>query len=180
MKLNTLTLVLCLVAHSLNMYADNSRQDTVKVESESSEIHLSPSFQKELWNAFSFTPMEAPLESSYSIPLDRSLMKEWLSSVPIKAEIQPLDLPGVITKSTGINPYIWMSKHSDLGIMVNGNGATVLTGLDINALAKYIRPSEIKLRKMQEIAKDAREVMDRCFPMEGLATPVPSDTARAE
>ncbi len=144
---------------------------------DSTEIHLSPSFQKELWNAFSFTPREAPLDSVSSIPLDRSLMKEWLSAVPIKAEIQPLDLPGVINQSTGINPYLWQSKKGGLGLLVRADGSTCLSGFDVNALAKYIRPSEIKLRKMREIADEAREVMDRCFPEEGLAAPMPADTA---
>lgn len=182
MKSNILLLLLCLSAHCLNIYAEGRPQSQSPHQSErvedSTEIHLSPSFQKELWNAFSFTPMEAPIESVSSIPLDRSLMKEWLSAVPIKAEIKPLDLPGVINKSTGINPYLWQSKGGKFGILVRSDGSQCISGLDINALGQYIRPKEIQQRKMREIADGAREVMDRCFPEEGLAAPMPTDTAR--
>lgn len=178
MKSNFFVVVLCLVAHSLNIYAADSRQDTVQVESEEGEIRLSSSFQKELWSAFSFAPVKAPLKSSYSIPLDKSLMKEWLSAVPIKAEIKPLDLPGVITKSTSINPYLWQSRNGKFVVLTRADGTQCISGLDVNALGKYLRPKEIQLRKMQELAAEAREVMDRCYPTEGLATPLPSDTAQ--
>jgi len=181
MKTKSILLVLCIVAHCLNTYADEEPHPQKPLSSErgedSTEIRLSPSFQKELWNAFSFTPQEAPLESTYTIPLDRSLMKEWLSAVPIKAEIAPLNLPGVITKSTGINPYLWQSKKGKFGILVRADGSQCLSGFDVGAIGKFIIPEQIKLRKMQEMADGAREVMDRCFPEEGLAKPIPSDTA---
>ncbi len=40
---------------------------------------------------------------------------------------------------------------------------------DFNALAKYIRPSQIRLRKSQSLADRARATMDKYMPREGLA-----------
>jgi len=180
MKNYILSFVLCAIAHPFNIYAAEVQADTVQAEKEQTEIRISPSFQRELMNAFSFAPMEAPLTSPSVVPLDRSLMKEWLSAIPIKAEIKPLDLPGVITKSTGINPYLWQWGDGKYGILQRADGTQCLSGLDVNALGRFIRPNEIKLRKMEELANGARDVMDRCYPQEGLATPVPSDTARVK
>lgn len=173
--------VVCSVCCTTLCRAIETRQDTVRSEREETEIHLSPAFQKALWNAFSFTPEPVPVESVVTaIPLDRELLTGWLNSVPIKGELKPLEITGLQSQPLGINPYLWQSKNGKYGVLVRADGSQCLSGLDVNALGKYIRPSEIRIRKMQEIAKQAREVMDRVYPTEGLPKILTADTTRVK
>lgn len=75
------------------------------------------------------------------------------------AKEQSIAIPGLGGITDGQQHY---GKHCH---SVNGGG--IGATLDVNALAKYIRPSEIRRRKMQSLADKVRPLMDLYYPMEG-------------
>lgn len=140
--------------------AEEIRQDTLHTEDTIYEKRLSPEFQKELWSAFTLTPSPAPIENPYpSDFLTREQLKEWLGVSPTDIQnATPFTLP------------------FDLSIPKYTPGSGCKIAVDVNALAKYIRPKEIMLHKMHKLADSARTQMDRIFPTDGLARPIPADT----
>lgn len=60
---------------------------------------------------------------------------------------------------------MWKSKNGKYQIIRTPEGGTAMTGFDINALAKYIRPSQIRLRKSQTLARKNKAKMDEAFPL---------------
>ena len=162
MKSKRKILLVLMAGISAMAQAAGMRQDTIGCEEPvTNEIQLSPKFQKELWNAFTLDPIPAPVEEKTSaIPLDRKLLHEWVGAVAIEHKVEPLVIPGLTSNLKSYAPQA--------------------VCFDANVLGQYIRPKEIMLRKMHELAAEAREVMDRVYPTDGLPRPIPSDTARVD
>lgn len=156
-------------------------------------IQINPQFMKELDRAFSFDPIEAPIAVPDDV-LTREQLHEWVG--PIEGvsggnrsrKYDPTDpnrfdstyfalkmylvdfcrwqpivnqvaIPGLGGFTDGLQHY---GKHWH-STKTGGMAAT----LDVNALSKYIRPSQIRLRKSKELAEKSRAIMDKFFPMEG-------------
>lgn len=170
---------------ALAAQSDSTAQET--------PIRLSKKFMKELDKAFSFDFMEAPI--SLSKETDTDLLHQWVDKPQLDIDnssqrdtskytreyvafkiylhdLQPftpiavpkIDLKGMgdLRNHNGENGYYYKNTHTTL------NG-TSIGGFDVNALAKYIRPSEIRKRKSKEIAERCRSLMDRVFPVQDSA-----------
>ena len=151
--------------------------DTIRTEASDGEIKLSSAFQKELYKAFQMGPtptVDTPAMTA--IELDRKQLHEWLGHVA--ADDAPLvlfDMPGL--KDALKDVYVWRSKSGQYGVLQRADGTTCFSGLDVNALGRYIRPSEIRIRKAQELSASARPLMDRILPMDGLPSITLQDSA---
>lgn len=130
-------------------------------------IRINPKFLKELESAFSFEPIQAPIKVPNDV-LTREQLHEWVGPVEDKKSLT-INIPGLGGFTDGLQHY---GKHWH-SIKEGGIGCT----LDVNALAKYIRPSEIRLRKMRSLAESAKETMDKLYPIEGKPLYSISDTA---
>lgn len=130
-------------------------------------IRINPEFMKALDKAFSFDqPLQAPIKVPNDV-LTREQLHEWVG--PIENSKSPtINIPGLGGFTDGLQHY---GKHWH-SVKEGGVGCT----FDFNALAKYIRPSEIRLRKMRSLAASAKETMDKLFPMEGKPLYSVSDT----
>jgi len=158
-KLLLLSLLLLAVLLKSQLLANGLRQDSLRKEIDETEIHLSPAFQRDLWGAFSFTPEAVRLDSGIApIMLDRTLLREWVGEVCIDQKAPEVKLPSF-----------------DLFPKAQPRSKPVAS-FDFCGLTRYLLPSEIKLIKSQAIAREARPLMDRIFPMEGLTRIVPTDT----
>lgn len=166
-----------LIASTFTAHAKEQIQDsTYNVEEDTEVIHLSPDFQKDLWNAFTMTPVTTPIEDKNATGLlNRALLLEWIGVPAFKEKPGILQMPA-LTNGFAKDVELWKSIHGRYRIIKDKNGHAALSGLDICALGQYLRPNEIKLRKMRELAAQARPLMDRLFPMDGLPRPIPSDT----
>lgn len=137
-------------------------------------MKLSKNFMKELESAFSFENermQSAPINTLTPQELNSELLHQWVvpsghaqavGSVKLGAGVAMPKIPGLSSEELLKESYLW--KRGQYGILKNG----AITGLDVNALGKYVRPEEIKLRTMRQIADKARKVMDRYYPTTGL------------
>lgn len=129
-------------------------------------IRINPKFLKELESAFSFDPVQAPIKVPNDV-LTREQLHEWVGPVEDTKSLT-INIPGLGGFTDGLQHY-GKNWHS---VREGGVGCT----LDVNALAKYIRPSEVRLRKMRSLAAGAKETMDKFFPIEGKPLYSISDT----
>lgn len=171
---------------AINLFSLHAQADTTKHVKE--EIHISKDFLKELDATFSFPPLEAELKKPSDLTVEQ--LHEWVGKtnspeqkrdttkytreyVAFKIYLRdlqpftPLNCPpitplGDLRNHNGEKGYYYKNSHTTL------NGCSV-GGFDVNALAKYIRPQEIKLRKAREAADRKRKLMDKVFPMTGEA-----------
>lgn len=60
---------------------------------------------------------------------------------------------------------VWKSKNGKYMMIRTKDGGTAMSGFDFNALARYIRPSQIRLRKSQALANKNRAKMDAAYPI---------------
>lgn len=165
-------------------------------------IRINPKFMEELDRAFSFDPIEAPIVVPDDV-LTREQLREWVGPIdgvpevkrrgkydptdpnrfdstyfalkmylvdfckwqPIVKEVQ---IPGLDGFTDGLQHY---GKHCH-STKTGGIGVTI----DVNALSKYVRPSQIRLRKSRELAERSKAMMDKFFPMEGEPFYSNSDT----
>ena len=125
---------------------------------------------RELEAAFSF---EQPEVSDYKLiapqPLTKELLHQWIGPVEQVAGSQ-ISIPCISGQELLKASYLW--KSGQYGQLKDGT----FTGLDVNALAKYIRPEEIKLRRLRKLASSVRADMDLMFPKDGPAFVVKRDT----
>lgn len=165
-------------------------------------IKINPKFLKELDSAFSFTPLESPIEVPDNV-LTREQLHEWVGPVD-DAQSGYLPFNKSTKKYDPTDPNRFDSTYFALkmylvdfckwqpiiepSITIPGLKGSITDGLqhygkhahslrqggvgvsfDFNAFAKYIRPSEIRLRRSRALADSAREMMDKFMPCEGEA-----------
>lgn len=172
---------------AINLFSLHAQADTTKHVKE--EIHISKDFLKELDATFSFPPLEAELKKPSDLTVEQ--LHDWVGKTNLPEQkrdttkytreyvafkiylrdlqpFTPTPIPYIDWKKyngrnhNGENGYYYKDTHTTL------NGCTA-GGFDVNALAKYIRPQEIKLRKAREAADRKRALMDKVFPMSGEA-----------
>lgn len=160
-------------------------------------IRINPKFMEELNRAFTFDPIAAPIEVPDDVltreqlhqwvgPADEtdtntgpSKTKKYDPTDPNRFDStyfalkmylvdfckwQPtcnnvISIPGLGALSDGLQHY---GKH----VHSTKSGGIALQ-LDVNALAKYVRPSQIRLRKSRALAEKSKPLMDKFFPIEG-------------
>ena len=124
-------------------------------------IKISKKFMRELEAAFSF---DQPKESDFKLIAPQLLTKEcllqWLGPIEQTAASQ-ISIPVISGQELLKTTYLW--KRGRFGQLKDGT----FTGLDVNALSKYLRPEEIKLHRMRKLASNARADMDLLFPKAG-------------
>ncbi|MBR0036117.1 MAG: hypothetical protein IJP70_00585 [Bacteroidales bacterium] len=172
-----LSVVILAAAFGPQLPAYALQQDTIQTEMPETNIKLSSQFQKELYRAFQFeqTPI-ADTTNSMAMPLDRQQLHEWVGEVAVDIAPQTLfPIPGLDKACDGV--YSWRSKNGRYGILNRGDGTSCFTGLDVNALGRYIRPAEIRIRKAQALAATARPLMDKILPVEGLPVLTVADSS---
>lgn len=156
-------------------------------------IRLNPKFMEELNRAFSLDPVEAPIVVPDDV-LTREQLHEWVGPVEDEAgarrsgkydptdpnrfdstyfalkmylvefckwqpAVNEISIPGLQCLTDGLQHYGKYAHSTPTG----GIGATI----DVNALSKYVRPSEIRLRKSRALADKSRATMDKFFPLDG-------------
>lgn len=142
-----------------------SIQMPLLAQEKSDSMKLSKSFMKELESAFSFkneSMQSAPINTLKPQELNSELLHEWVGSVKLRMGVTVPKIPGLSSEELLKESYIW--KRGQYGILKNG----AITGLDVNALGKYLRPEEVRLHTMRQIADKARKVMDLYYPTSGL------------
>lgn len=128
-------------------------------------MKISKSFLKELENAFSFENERMhsePINTLKPQELDREFLHELVGPINLSPGVKTQNIPGLSSKELLKDSYLW--KHGQYGVLKSGT----ITGLDVNALGSYLRPEEIRIRTMREIADRARKTMDKYYPMSGL------------
>lgn len=166
--------VFCLIGSS-GLFAARQSEDSIR---------LSPEFLRELDSAFSLQPQQsADLMSIHPRTLDQQQLHEWIGPLKIDPKMPALSgtasisIPGLSPAEMLKASYAW--KHGQYGILL-ANPATgsagAFSGLDINALGKYIRPKEIEQRKSRTLAVKAKTIMDQLYPTEGPALYCKVDT----
>lgn len=165
-------------------------------------IRLNQKFMEELDKAFSFSPIEAPIVVPNDV-LTREQLHEWVGPIENLPEgsqsrkYDPTDpnrfdstyfaLKMYLVEFCKWQPIVNEIKIPGLGGFADGlqhygknlqsakMGGMAIT-FDFNALSKYIRPSQIKLRKSRGLAEKSKPLMDKIFPMEGSPFYSISDT----
>ena len=168
-------------------------------------IRLNPKFMEELDRAFSFEPIEAPIAVPDDV-LTREQLHEWVGPIDGVPEskrngkydptdpnrfdstyfalkmylvdfckwqpiVKEINIPGLGGFTDGLQHY---GKHWH-STKTGGMAATI----DVNALSKYVRPSQIRLRKSKALADKSRAIMDKLFPIEGEPVYSTADTMAA-
>lgn len=168
MKNNILHTLIILVCLYLGTF-----MTTVSAQERKDSMRISKSFLKELENAFSFENermQSAPINTLKPQELNREFLHELVGPTNLTPGVTSLNIPGLSSKDLLKESYLW--KHGQYGILKNG----AITGLDVNALGSYLRPEEIRIRTMREIADKARKTMDKYYPMSGLPVYGTKDT----
>ena len=165
-------------------------------------IRINPRFADELEKAFSLDFIEAPIEPKDEV-LTREQLREWVGPVEgalreiARGKYDPTDPNRFDSTYFALKMYLvdfckWQPVSTriaipGLGNLTDGvqhygnNWHSLRTGgmaktIDVNALAQYIRPSQIRLRKSRELADKSRAMMDKFFPTEGAPLYTISDT----
>ena len=171
-------LTLVLILAPLLLVAQNERQDTLTTKhpaTQEEEIRLSDSFMQELERAFSFAPQADPLIQKDTLSIEQ--LHEWVGKPDDMDEVAHMDTSRFTPEYFALKMYEkeFMRPMPDtvpkivFDLKLNlGPQRKPLATFDVNALAKYIRPKEIRKRKMRNIANKARGDMDLLFPMVDL------------
>lgn len=142
---------------------------------EQKEIHLSDSFMKELERAFTFTPQADPLRLKDTLSIEQ--LHEWVGKPDILDDVAHKDTSRFNATYFALKMYekefMRLMPDTVPKIVINmnlqlGPQRVPLASFDANMLAQYIRPKEIRKRKMRNIANKARKDMDLLFPMDGM------------
>lgn len=168
---------------------NNPKSDSIKrseIQSEE-EIRLSPKFLREVEGAFSFGLEGKSIEPPQEKP-DRKQLHQWISEVEgknqkdLEAEMHDdrSDSAYYATKFDSIYKAakMWLTEYNppakigqDIQIPGLGNlkeyAPKVAASFDVNILGQYLRPKQVQLRKMRDLADKNRALMDRYYPMEG-------------
>ena len=137
----------------------------VSAQEKTDSMRISKSFQKELENAFSFENermQSATINTLKSQELDKDFLHELVGPINLTPGVKALSIPGLSSKDLLKESYLW--KHGQYGVLKSG----AITGLDVNALGRYLRPEEIRINTMRKIAEKARKSMDKYYPLSGL------------
>ncbi len=168
---------LCVILLILSLFPLLAQVDSVQSR-EDGELKLSDKFRQELDNAFSFSPLVAPIEPDNSLTIEqlhewvgkpdstlsdtsrftreyfalRIYDKEFCKPIPVSAQYS-IYIPGITDHgfSKNLAPKAGLSKS-----------------FDFNVLGSYIRPKEIRLRKLRALADRSRAIMDKIFPSADL------------
>lgn len=174
----------------------NSQRLAAQGAESGDSIRINPKFMEELDKAFSFGPVEAPIKVPDNV-LTREQLHEWVGPVEGAAtnyggsrkKYDPTDPNRFDSTYFALKMYMvdfckWQPIVKDAVVIPGLGGFTdglqhygkychstkeggVGCTLDVNALAKYLRPSEIRLRKSRALAEKTKVQMDKIFPMEG-------------
>lgn len=124
-------------------------------------IKINKDFMRELEAAFSADQFEvSDCKLIAPQPLTKELLQELVGPVTRPAASQ-ISIPGISGKELLKASYLW--KKGRYGQLKDGT----FTGLDINALSRFIRPKAYKLYRMRKLADNARVEMDLLFPKAG-------------
>ena len=173
----------CLIMAMIRLVAQSDTASVMGGKADGqSEIRLSPSFMKELEKAFSFDPREAKITPPDDV-LTREQLHEWVGkpdSVQVlqggRSKREKFDstyfalkmyIPEFCKPIPMPDNRIYIPGITDHGFSRNLPKSSALVTFDLNALAPYVRPKEIKIRKLRELASRARLTMDKFLPMEG-------------
>lgn len=182
MKVCFVLILLWISVSLLWAQSESVATDTVRDEGTGETIRLSEGFLKELERAFEFAPREDTIVLPDDI-LTIEQLHQWVGApdsteqlpnpekfkydsmyVALKLYLKDLYVPPKPKYS------IYIPGITDGGFKKNlPKSGTISICFDLNALAPYIRPDEIKKRKARELAKKARSTMDKFFPEEGAA-----------
>jgi len=169
-------LVTCLMAFLVGtLLAQTQNRDSVATDG---EIRLSPQFLRELDNAFSLGPVEAPIVVP-DTTLSVAQLHEWVGEpdpnvgVPQGGYKQRFDSTYFALKLYMKEFCRWDPPQEIQipGLGLTGPSSAPREGVghtfrvDVNALAKYIRPKERRLYKSRKLADEHRAAMDGAFPM---------------
>jgi len=162
--------MLCSVLH-----AQQQGRDTVP--SDGASLQLSPEFMHQLEQAFEFAPAPSPIAVPDST-LTRELLHQWVgepdrsvSDAPIRHKFDStyFALKLYLRDYCRWNPppQIVIPGLSGLAgpCRAASEGVGHTFSIDVNALARYVRPSQISRRKMRRLADEHRAVMDQCYPI---------------
>lgn len=134
-------------------------------------IVLSEKFQKALEDAFSFGPVQAPMQQNDV--LTKEQLHEWVGPPTAQdTTVQPekFDSTYKALKMWEKEFYVYNPAFDIPEIKINlGNLSSYAphpsATLDINALGKYIRPKERRLYKIRKKADKIRNEMDALYPL---------------
>ena len=169
-------ITLLLAMNLLPIWAQSPATDSVATDG---DIRLSPELLRELDRAFSFGPVQTPIQVPDST-LNTELLHQWVGEPDASSDAtsgyyrQKFDStyfalkvylkefcrwePPQEIKIPGLQGLSGPVKAASEGI-----GHTF--SVDVNALAKYIRPSARRLRRSRQLAEEHRAEMDAAFPM---------------
>ena len=173
----------CLVMAMIRVVAQS---DTASVMSEMAdedgEIRLSPNFMKELERAFSFDPREEKITPPDDI-LTREQLHEWVGKPDTSLVLEDgkpkrerfdstyfalkMYIPEFCKPIPKADNRIFIPGITDHSFSRNLPKHGLQFVFDVNALAPYVRPKEIRKRKLREFANRARPTMDKFLPAEG-------------
>ncbi len=137
-------------------------------------IKLSKNFLQELDNAFSFSPIAAPITLDKGLTIEQ--LHEWVGKpdsvkvdtsrftkeyFALKIYLKEFCKPVPLATYKIYIPGITDQKFS------KGIPSTSI-GIDVNALGAYLRPKEIRIRKLRELAEKTRNFLDKFYPMNDL------------
>ena len=140
-------------------------------------LRLSDSFMRELDRAFSLSPMlPEPLVPRDTLSIEQ--LHEWVGkpNVTMPNDTSRFNATYFALKMYEKEFMVW-DPSLDVNIPGLTDGrwriglpkSTALATFDASsALGSYIRPKEIRIRRMRAIADKARPMMDKLFPKEGL------------
>lgn len=174
---------LCLMMAAIRLVAQSDTDSVTNRKADGqSEIQLSPRFMKELEKAFSFEPREAKITPPDGV-LTRELLHEWVgepdsvlmlqSGKPKREKFDStyfalkMYIPEFCKPIPTPGERIYIPGITDHGFSRNLPPSNAIATFDFNALGAYVRPKEIKIRKLRELANRSRSTMDKFFPMEG-------------
>ena len=155
-----------------------SAQGTSASTHEEPSIHINTRFLQELDHTFSLAPREAPIEAPQEEVLTREQLHAWVGKP--RLEVPKVEIPELRDGAFARGIQLWRSQSGRYSMLNTQEGRQVLSGFDVNALGKYIRPKEIRLRRMQELADRYRATMDKFFPREGVPLWSREDAARVD
>lgn len=123
------------------------------------------SIQMELWRRRH--PQEQTDENLPQDSAQSQYMETYRALRLWEKDFKPLPPTAVIQiEIPGLTDHVqWRSKNGRYSVIRTSDGRSVLSGLDVNALGKYVRPKEIRLRKSRARAKKKRGEMDLFYPI---------------
>ena len=191
MKVCVVLILLWVSVSLLWAQSESVATDTVCNEGTGETIRLSEGFLKDLERAFEFGPREDTITLPDDILTIEQLHK-WVGEPDSTEQLPRSDKFKYDSMYVALKLYlkdlyvppkpkyeIFIPGITDGGFKKNLPKPSYFS-FDLNALAPYIRPDEIKKRKARELAKKARSTMDKFFPTEGMPFYSKQDASAAD